>query len=68
MNTEALRLMKTSRVAFVRTYHAVNLALFVTGMSVVWLATHKWLALLGTFVASLNFTKTLQPDERNNDE
>jgi hypothetical protein len=46
----------------------VNLALFVTGMSVVWLATHKWLALLGTFVASLNFTKTLQPEERNDDE
>jgi hypothetical protein len=55
-------------VAFVGTYHAVNLALFVTGMSVVWLATHKWLALLGIFVASVNFTKALQPEERNDDE
>lgn len=37
------------------TLRVVNYILFIVGTLIVWTDTHSWIAILGTFIASLHF-------------
>ena len=37
------------------TFYALNYFLFIVGALIVWMASHSWIAILGTVVASLHF-------------
>jgi hypothetical protein len=38
----------------------VNFAFGVIGLSVIWMATHNWIAILGGFIAALHFQITIK--------
>ena len=38
------------------TVKKLNWACFFVGILIVWLATHSWLGILGTWIAALHFT------------
>lgn len=49
----------------VYTPHALNFSCFVVGMVIVWIATHNWLAMLGSLVASIHVAIKVKPEEVN---
>lgn len=44
------------------TFRALNWMLFGIGISIVWLSSHSWIALLGAWVASMHFTLKIEED------
>jgi hypothetical protein len=42
-----------------------NLLLGIIGLTIVWAATHNWVAILGSFIAAIHIQITVTPKENN---